>query len=83
MDEFEREGLKVRDDCKKMIPALQAWFESQGVARPNQAIAAIMYAAVACAETASSRNSLSVGLTLLEAVFESYALTTFMEKLRD
>ena len=64
MDEHIKKALEIKEDCERIIPALKAWFESQGVDQVRQCTACGVFMGQHIAKRASTRHSLQMGLTL-------------------
>lgn len=73
---------EIQKDCEAIIPALRAWFASQGIEEKRQATVLGVMLGESIGNTASGVTSLGVGLTLVELVIEFTAKEAFAKRMR-
>ena len=73
---------EIQRDCEAIMPALKAWFASQGISEKRQATLLGVMLGQSIGNTATSIERLGVGLALMELAIEMTAKDAFVKKMR-
>ena len=73
---------EIQRDCEAIIPALKAWFASQGIPEKRQATVLGVMLGQSIGNTATDVTRLGVGLALMELAIEFTAKEAFAKKMR-
>ena len=71
---------ELRKDCEKIIPALKAWFDSQGISEERRITVCGIMLGEGIGNRAGDVISLGVGLAFVEKAIEIGAKAAFIKK---
>lgn len=70
---------EIKQDCERILPALRAWFDSQGIDEKRSLTTCGMHIARSMGRRAGTRDKLIVGLALFCVAMEIAAKQTYEE----
>lgn len=72
--------MALKKDCEDIIPALRAWFDSQGISEMRRITVCGIMLGEGIGNQAANVQSLGIGLTFVELAIELGAKAAFAKK---